>query len=404
MSRKGATLEEREWLHDHWDDPDITDALVIERHRKQRHSVKWIVYFAGMVAIAGLIVAGLVGLWYVRNVNPSGAPGPVEVFKVLPNDSLDTIAERLHKRGLISDTGVFRYYVDHNGGLTLTSGDYELRPRDHIGNLLHVLRTPPALTYTKVTFPEGYTLDKISARVAKKLPHIDAATFHTAVTDGSLRSPLQPEGINSLEGLLFPDTYLVSGDETPTHLAQRMIDQMDLVLRQENVVAKAAPMYLNPYQVLIIASMVEREAKVDEDRPKIARVILNRLAIGMPLQIDATLFYGQPAGTPFSAARDVDTPYNTYMHTGLPPTPIASPGRASIQAVVNPAPQYVPQGDPVCEVLITIDRKGNKVDNRPTCQLFYYVLADEEGRHAFAVTEAQHAVNVQQARDLGLLK
>jgi UPF0755 protein len=393
VSRKSATLEEREWLHDPWDDPDITDALVIERHRQPRHSIKWVVYFTGMVAIAGLIVAGLVGLWYVRNVNPSGAPGPVEVFKVLPNDSLDTIAERLHKRGLISDTGVFRYYVDHNGGLTLTPGDYELRPRDHIGNLLHVLRTPPALTYTKVTFPEGYTLDKISARVAKKLPHIDAATFHTAVTDGSLRSPHEPAAINSLEGLLFPDTYLISGDETPTHIAQRMVDQMDLVLRQENVVEKAYPR--SAYDVLIIASMVEREAKVDEDRPKIARVILNRLAIGMPLQIDATLFYGQPAGTPFSAVRDLDTPYNTYMHAGLPPTPIASPGRASIQAVVNPAPEFVAQGDPVCSVLSDKDRTH--------CQLFYYVLADEEGRHAFAVTEAQHAVNVQRARDLGLL-
>jgi UPF0755 protein len=401
VSRKSATLEQREWLHDPWDDPDITDALVIERSRKQRHSIKWIVYFTGMVVIAGLIVAGLVGLWYVRNVNPSGAPGPVEVFKVLPNDSLDTIAERLHKRGLISDTGVFRYYVDHNGGLTLTPGDYELRPRDHIGNLLHVLRTPPALTYTKVTFPEGYTLDKISARVAKKLPHIDAATFHTAVTDGTLRSPHQPEGINSLEGLLFPDTYLVSGDETPTHIAQRMIDQMDLVLRQENVVEKAYPM--SAYQVLIIASMVEREAKVDEDRPKIARVILNRLAIGMPLQIDATLLYGQPAGSSPTALRDVDTPYNTYMHTGLPPTPIASPGRASIQAVINPAPQYVPQGDPVCEVLVKRDKNGKITeDKRPTCQLFFYVIADEEGRHAFSVTVEQHAVNVQRAHDLGL--
>jgi UPF0755 protein len=401
MSRKSATLEEREWLHDPWDDPDITDALVIERPRKQHRSIKWLVYFTGMVALAAVIVAGCVGLWYVRNLNPAGDPGPVEVFKVLPTDSLDTIAERLHERGMIADTGVFRYYVNHNGGLTLTPGDYELRPRDHVGNLLHVLRTPPALTYTKVTFPEGYTLDKMSQRVAKKLPHIDAAAFQAAVIDGTLRSPHQPEGIDSLEGLLFPDTYQISGDETPAHIAQRMIDQMDLVLRQENVVEKAYPM--SAYQVLIIASMVEKEAKLDEDRPKIARVILNRLAIGMPLQIDATLFYGQPAGTPFSAVRDVDTPYNTYMHTGLPPTPIASPGRASIQAVVNPAPQYVPQGDPVCDVLKTTDKKGKPVDNRANCQLFFYVIADEEGRHVFAVTEEQHAVNVQQARDLGLL-
>ena len=174
---------------------------------------------------------------------------------------------------------------------TLTPGDYELRPRDHIGNLMRVLRTPPSLTYTKVTFPEGFTLEKMSQRLSAKLPRTDPVAFMTAVTDGSIKSPVQgqPEGLTSLEGLLFPDTYQISADESPSHIAQRMVDLMDLVLRQEDVVAKAYPEGLTAYQVLIIASMIEREAKVDEDRPKIARVILNRLALGMPLQIDATL-------------------------------------------------------------------------------------------------------------------
>jgi UPF0755 protein len=316
------------------------------------------------------------------------------VFKVLPTDSVDTIADRLQERGLITNARVFKYYVDHNGGLTLTPGDYELRPRDHLGNIMRVLRTPPSLTYTKVTFPEGFTLEKISQRLSAKLPRTDPTAFMTAVTDGSVRSDVQgqPEGLATLEGLLFPDTYQISADETPSHVAQRMVDQMSLVLRQEDVVNKGYAEGLSAYQVVIIASMIEKEAKLDEDRPKIARVILNRLALGMPLQIDATLLYGQPAGSSPTALAQVDTPYNTYLHTGLPPTPIASPGRASIDAVVNPSPDPS-QGDPICVGL----------PNPTDCHYLFYVVADEDGRHVFAATAEQHAANVQHARDLGLL-
>ena len=390
--RQDNALEAQDWHHDPWDDPDVTDALVVERARRSHRSVKYLVYFAGFVVVAGLIVAGSVGLWYLRQVNPSGDAGPVEVFKVLPTDTIETISERLHERGLIANARVFRYYVDHNGGLILTPGEYEIRPRDHLGNVVGVLRTPPSLTYTNVTFPEGFTLEKMSERLSAKLPRMDPKGFMTAVSDGSVRSPLQPDGDISLEGLLFPDTYRVSADETPSHIAQRMADLMDLVVRQEDVAAKAERLGISPYQVLIVASMIEREAKVDEDRPKIARVILNRFQMGMPLQIDATLLYGQPAGSSISDLMLLDTPYNTYMHTGLPLTPIANPGRASIQAAVNPAPDPS-QGDPICVAL---------PDPR-NCHYLYYVLADEDGRHAFAATLEQHEINVQHARDLGLL-
>jgi UPF0755 protein len=392
VSKRGTAIDDLDWKPDPWDDPDLIDALVLERQRRSRRPVKYIVYFAGIVAIAGLIVAGCVGMWYLRQVNPSGDAGAVEVFKVLPTDTVDSISQRLQDRGLITNARVFRYYVDHNGGLVLTPGDYELRPRDHIGNLMRVLRTPPSLTYTNVTFPEGFTLEKMSQRLSQKLPRTDPTAFMTAVTDGSLRSPLQPDGATSLEGLLFPDTYRISADETPSHVAARMIDLMDLVVRQEDVEAKAAQLGFSPYQMIIIASMIEREAKVDEDRPKIARVIINRFNLGMPLQIDATLLYGQPPGTSISDAINLDTPYNTYMHTGLPLTPIANPGRASIEAAVNPAPDPS-QGDPICVAL----------PDPTDCHYLYYVVADEDGRHVFAATLDQHNINVQHARDLGLL-
>ena len=392
MNKRGSALDVLDWQHDPWDDPDVVDALVIERQRRSHRPIKYLIYFAGIIAIAALLAAGCVGIWYLRQVNPSGDPGAVEVFKVLPTDTVDSISQRLQGRGLITNARVFRYYVDHNGGLVLTPGDYELRPRDHIGNVMRVLRTPPSLTYTNVTFPEGFTLEKMSQRLSQKLPRTDSTAFMTAVTDGSIRSPLQPEGATSLEGLLFPDTYRISADETPSHIAQRMIDNMNLVVRQEGVEVKAYQLGFSSYQAITIASMIEREAKVDEDRPKIARVIINRLKLGMPLQIDATLLYGQPQGTSVSDVINLDTPYNTYLHTGLPLTPIANPGRASIQAAVNPAPDPS-QGDPICVALAD-----------PTdCHYLYYVVGDEEGRHVFAATLEQHNINVQHARDLGLL-
>jgi UPF0755 protein len=138
--------------------------------------------------------------------------------------------------------------------------------------------------------------------------------------------------------------------------------------------------------------MIEEEAKIAEDRPKIARVIYNRLALGMPLQVDATLLYNQNRDRPISELQDIDTPYNTYLHTGLPPTPISNPGRASIEAALNPAPNPS-VGDPICQDL---------PDDVP-CEYLYYVIANEEGGHVFAATAEQHEANVAAARAAGLL-
>ncbi|MBU6316795.1 MAG: endolytic transglycosylase MltG, partial [Acidobacteria bacterium] len=196
----------------------------------------------------------------------------------------------------------------------------------------------------------------------------------------------------SLEGLLFPDTYQVSNGETEAQLVQRMVALMERVADQEDIDAKSKELGFSPYQVLVIASLIEREAGVEEDRAKIARVIYNRLYLQMPLQIDASLYYQQDASRPFSELRRLDTPYNTYMYAGLPPTPIANPGRASIQAALNPAanPSI---GDPICVDL----------PKKQPCLYLYYVLADKDGRHVFAATAEQHEENVRKAREAGLL-
>lgn len=385
-------IDETTWKADPWDDPDVTDALMAERPRRQRRTFKWFVWLLFYVSMAGIVAGGVAGLWYTQQLNPKGDPGEPVNFTVNADDTLATIAQRLQDQGLVEKAWVFEWYIEHHGGLELTPGYYQLRPSDHMGNIQRILSTPPSQTYTKVTFPEGYNYEKMALRLEEKVPRLSATRFEIAATNGSIRSVWQPAEVKSLEGLLFPDTYQVSNGETESQVVLRMVQLMERVGRQEKIEEGAARLGLTPYQILIVASMIEREARVPEDRAKIARVIYNRLFFGMPLQIDATLYYRQDQSLSFSELRDLDTPYNTYLHTGLPPTPIANPGRASIEAALNPVANPS-LGDPLCD----------DVPEGAACVYLYYVLADEDGRHVFAVTLAQHEANVAAAREKGLL-
>ena len=380
------------WSHDLWDDADTTDVAVVDRAPRRFSWLKWIVYVIGTLAIVAILVGGAVGWWYIRQVNPSGEGRVTQNFTVNEADTLETVSVRLQDEGFITNARVFRFYVNHKGKLDLTPGYYALPPRAHMGNIMRVLNTPPAATYRKVTFPEGFSVAKMARRVERDLPPLTASSFEAAATSGEVRSLFQPEGSTSLEGLLFPDTYQVAGNESEAQIVNRMVHLMERVGRQESIDTKSQELGLSTYQILVVASMIEREARFDVDRAKIARVIYNRLFFQMPLQIDATLYYGQPQDTPFSALKDLDTPYNTYLHAGLPPTPIANPGRASIQAALNPAPNPA-LGDPICRDLASDQ----------ACVYLFYVVSDEEGHHVFAATLAQHEANVEAARAAGFL-
>jgi UPF0755 protein len=384
------------WVGDPWDDPDLVPVFDTEKARHSRWPFKVVVYTLGIMAIGAILAGGSIGWWYIHEINPEGDPAPAVNFTVNQGETVETLSERLESLGLIANAGVFRWYVERNGGLELTPGYYRLRPRDHMGNIMAVLRTPPTETYTSVTFPEGYTIDRMANRLAEKSPRFLVSDFIKAATSGEVRSDFlaQPPEITSLEGLLFPDTYQVSNGESVEQVIGRMVTLMERVGRQENIVEKGYEQKLSAYQVLIVASLVEREAKTEQDRALIARVILNRLHMQpepMPLQIDAALYYQQDPNLPYPVLKAIDSPYNTYLHSGLPPTPIASPGRASIKAVLNPAPNP-PEGGALCQNL-----------PQEQCQYLYYVIADEEGNHAFAVTLEQHEANIEKAREAGVL-
>lgn len=383
-----------DWSDDPWDDPrrlndaggvetDVADPVSLERFRDTLRLIS-------IVVVALTLVFGLVGWWYLRQVNPSGEASSTETFTVAQGDTMADVSKRLEDQGIISSASVFRWYVARNGGITLEPGFYTVRARTHMGDIMAVLNTPPSITYSKVTFPEGFTISQIARRLEDKTMRITEADVLAAVGDPALVANLRPDGQTSLEGLLFPDTYLVSGDETATQVLQRMITLMEDVAREEGLDQSQSKVGFSPYKVLIIASMIEREARLDEDRAKIARVIYNRLESGMPLQIDATLYYGAPEGATFADLKAIEGPYNTYLKKGLPPTPIASPGRASIRAALNPANNPA-ASDPLC------------AQAPKPCRYLYYVLADTDGRHVFATTLAQHEANVEAARAAGIL-
>jgi UPF0755 protein len=384
--------ERSTWSVDEWD--EVGEVPAVEPMRRQNRIVKWAVWLVLVLVAALVIVAGYVGWWYLGTVRPDGELTEPVAFTVESGDTMVTLTDRLQTQGFVDDADVFRWYIDQKGGLELTPGFYQIRKGDHMGNVLARLRTPPDQTYQRVTFPEGFTIEQMADRLAETVPRLDRDAFVEAATDGSIRSRFSPPGEQSLEGLLFPDTYQISNADNEAQVVERMAALMERVAGgQEDLEPGAEALNFSPYEIMIIASMIEKEAKLDEDRPKIARVIYNRLFLGMNLQIDATLYYQGDRGTPFPELRRTPGPYNSYLNAGLPPTPIANPGRASIAAALQPAPNP-PAGDPICQAL---------EDPTMACLYLYYVLADADGGHAFAATLQQHEANIQRAAEQGLL-
>ena len=387
------------WVTDPWDDPSIVSESDVEDSRsagmhdaQSRRTLRGVVRAATWAVVGAVLLAGLAGWWVVRELNPGGNAETV-TFTVNAGDDLDAVINRLSDQGLIGNTAVFSWYVRSRGGLEPAAGYYRLERGASAGDIVAALATPPSDTFVNVTFPEGFTIAQMARRLAEKVPHLSVERFLAAATDGSVGSSLSPKGTTTLEGLLFPDTYQVAGDSTESGVVARLASTMESVAsKQVDLTGGAKLLGRTPYQVLIVASMIEKEAKVAADRPKIARVIYNRLDARMKLQIDATVKYVSDPALPWADQKATDSKFNSYLHGGLPPTPIANPGRASIEAALAPAPP--PESDD--EACVGLPR-GTK------CDYFYYVLIDDDGRHRFATTLAQHEANTAEAIASGVL-
>jgi UPF0755 protein len=345
------------------------------RRRRPDARRRWPILVA-LVLVVAVLAAGLGAVWVQRKIDPPGGPGR-RVSVVVPRGATTAdVADLLEEKGVISDARIFRYYLRVRGDVDVQAGTFPLREDSSMGDVRAALDEGPRLAFTDVTVPEGKWVSDVDDIVAA-VPGFDAASFTAEVESGVVRSLYQPQDVTSLEGLLFPDTYRVDENEDEQTVLARMVSTLDQVATELGYADAAARVGREPYEVLIIASLVEAEAKVDGDRAKIARVIYNRLAQNMTLGIDATVYYAlqRRGGGLTRSDLEVESPYNTRVNPGLPPTPIGLPGRASLEAAINPEPG----------------------------PWLYYVLADEEGNHAFSESFAEFQRNVADAREKGLL-
>jgi UPF0755 protein len=334
---------------------------------------------AGAIQMSSLekTLIGLYLNWRKGDIeSPASDDTTPVLFTINPGETAATIAPRLQREGLIVDSQLFLWLVRYEGvDAQLEAGEYELRPSMTMNELIDSLQHG-RLREVSVTIPEGKRAEEVAASLEER------GVVENDVFLGLVRSTsppydfvqdLPPDAPASVEGFLFPETYLIPVD----YEAEQVLDLMLTTFAESfssDMRQAAAEAGISVYDVVTLASIVEREAVVAEERPVIASVYLNRLEQGMYLQSDPTVQYalgyqedaGQWWKIPMSLEEDVqiDSPYNTYMYPGLPPGPICSPGLASMQAVLEPA---------------------------DTPYLFFFSKFD--GSHAFAETYEEHLHN-----------
>jgi len=330
------------------------------RPRRSRTRVGVALALLGLVA---LLVAALgLGTWWYLFVRPD-APGipagqPVRI-EIAQGASTAAIAEQLASAGVVSNANRFRLESRRAGADgQLRAGVYDLLTGMTYEQVIAELRAGPEISYVTVTIPEGWVISEIAERIERET-QIPASEFEALANGGYEEFPREylrdvPDG--KLEGYLFPKTYRIEEGKSARDVIEMMLDQFETELAEVDVAAAQAR-GLTLHELVTIASIIERETKVPEERELVSSVIHNRLAKGMRLEIDATIEYLLP-GNRFRLTYEdlqIDSPYNTYRNAGLPPGPISNPGLASLKAAASPA----------------------------DTDYIYYVLTDPDGSHTF---------------------
>jgi UPF0755 protein len=306
-------------------------------------------------AVLLIVVIGIVFMW------PESHQKVTVTIK--PGSSSGEIAAVLAGNGVVNNSFLFKLYISRQKAQDkLQAGDYELETGMSFSEALTALLKGPAVKLYTVTTPEGLTVEQTAGTIAAKCP-IKKADFMAANDKSKYKFNFLNEiSGDSLEGYLFPKTYTIRQKTTAEELTRTMLKQF----QEETSVldmSLATKRGLTLYQIVIIASIIEKEVKIPGERALVAAVIYNRLDQGMYLQMCATVEYALPEHKESLSYQDleVESPYNTYKYPGLPPGPICSPGLASMQAALNPAP----------------------VD------YLYYVLTGDDGSHSFTNNYAE---------------
>ncbi len=306
-------------------------------------------------------------------------PAGLDVEVIIPRGAgAAQIARILADAGVVTSPLDFELAVRAAGaGTGLQAGTYRLVTGMAPSEVVEVLQRGPQVVTYDVTVREGLRVTEI-LDVLAEASGIDRVEFEQALTAGEVTTgvtvlPESPE-LSDWEGLLFPDTYRFSENATAVDILTRLARTMERRLDEIDWTDLEAAGF-SRYDGIVIASLIESEVRVPEERPLVSSVIRNRLEQGIPLQIDATVLYALGTRDIAEFDRDVDSPYNTYRVTGLPPTPISAPGKASLQAAAAPA----------------------------DTEFLYYVLSDTDGHHTFSKTLEEHQKAVEQARRDGVL-
>ena len=338
--------------------------------RRRRHP--WRLAALAVIVVGVLVLVGGY-LWVRSEADPSGPPGAQVIVTVPTGSGENATASLLADKGVIGSSLAFRIWSQFDSLPGIEPGSYAFRMNSSFGEAQAVLAGGPNVF--PVTVPPGFTVSELARRVGD-LPGHDAAAFEKAATDGSVRSPWQEAGTTSLEGLLGTGTYVVVPGETDRQLLALMVDRFDALAARIDLAADAQALGYSPYQVITIASIVEKEGVLEKNMGPVARVVYNRLSKDMPLQMDSTVLYalGQDGGTVTAADLRVQSPYNTYLHKGLPPTPTCFPSEQALEAALHP-----PAGD-----------------------WLYFVVVQQDGTEAFADTFAGQQANEALASQRGL--
>jgi UPF0755 protein len=260
-------------------------------------------------------------------------------FEIKEGMTLKEIASILEEKSIINSAFLFRLFVEQRGKEgSLIPGIYILKAGSEFEDVLDEITAGPQIISYKFTIPEGYTAEQIAVRVSEEIPFMGYEDMNSALDIGSYNYGFL-EGASRLEGFLFPKTYEITVDYSAADIINMMLAQYQYETGSLDYTL-AESKGLSPYDILIIASMVEREAYIPEERALISAVIHNRLDIDMKLDIDATLSYFLDKWENESLTEsdlETDTEYNTRLYAGLPPTPICNPGLECIKSALGPA-------------------------------------------------------------------
>lgn len=311
--------------------------------------------------------------------------GPEVTVKIPKEASAKKIAEILHKEGLIKYERAFvKRLQDSEYRGKLQSGTFTLHKGMNTLEMMEVMakEDEDSKIVKQLVIPEGYSVDMIAAKcqeegICSSTDFVNAVKSVTS-NDFEYLSDV-PSGINvryKLEGYLFPATYDISKNTTASDLVRMMLNAFEAYYT-EDMKSAALERNMTSFDVLTMASMIEREAKLDDERPKIASVLYNRLNADMLLQVDSTVLYPLTDGRYdveqlTSDDLDINSPYNTYIYSGLPEGPICNPGLACINAVLHPD---------------------------DTSYLYYHIIDEEKGEHIFTETYEEHESTINGGAD-----